>query len=138
MIQMAEDGTGIMGELVPESSHQGAGVHGRLQSLAAHVAHDDHHRAVFDRKHLEEVAAHAIGRHVGALQYEVTIGWKLGGDEHSLHAACRRDLRIGTLLLLADADKAVKNDRNEAGEKDRVGDEAGAEFDGAKMEAVKG
>ena len=137
MVEVLEDRGRVVRKLVAQRADQGAGIHGRLQAFAADVADDDEQGVVFERQHLEEVAAHAVDGQIGAFEHEVLIRRKLRGNEQRLHAARGRDLGGGALLVLADADEAVENDGDEAAEEDGVGDGAGAELDGTEMEAVR-
>ena len=50
VIQVIEHGGRIVRKLVAQGAHQGAGIHGRLQALAADVADHDEQRVVFERE----------------------------------------------------------------------------------------
>ena len=138
MVQMIEHRGRIVGELVAQRAHQGARIHRCLQAFTADVADHNEQRIVFQRQHLEEVAAHSIDGQVGAFEHEVAIRRKLGGNEQRLHAARSRDFSGRALFFLADADETVEYDRDETAEEDGVGDRPGAELNGTEMEAVRG
>ena len=136
MVEMVENSTGVVGELVAQGSDEGAGIHSSLQALAADVAHHDEERLVFERQDLEEVSADTVDGQVGALKHEVAGGRQLRRNQQGLDAACGGDFGVGALLLLTDMDESVENHSDEAGEKDRIGDCAGAKLDWSEMKAV--
>ena len=137
MIQVIEHCARIVRQLVAQGAHQGARIHGRLQALAADVADHNEERIVLQRQDLKEVAADAVDGQVGALKHEILVGRKLGGNQQSLYAAGGGDLGGGALLDLTDANEAVEDDGNQAGEKDDVGDGAGVKCDGTEMEVMR-
>ena len=49
-IEMLEHRDRIVGKLVAQRAHQSARIHGSLQALAAHVAHHNQQRIVFERQ----------------------------------------------------------------------------------------
>ena len=87
VVEVVEDSGGVVGKLIAQRAHQGAGIHGSLQALAAHVAHHDQQRVVFERQDLEEVSADAVDGQIGALKHEVAVGGQVGGDKQGLDAA---------------------------------------------------